>query len=193
MTLNLQNGKWIKTNTKNKVFEIQDNVAISKNLALFDHPDVEFAPLKPVKWIVGTFGAAPKHIQEVTGQTQFNLKMGSKEGVLTTDGKTIYTIAYSGLGLEKIQWVTDNQFQEVLNARESWNNPSTFYKIQPEIQGKILFVCGSLGAGKTTSSFLLAKNHGFVYYEGDCFLSLTNPYITLDAENPAMQFTSQVN
>ena len=191
MALKLKNGKWIKTNNKNKVFEIQDNVVNAKHVATFDHPDVEFATLPPKKWIVGTFGVAPKYIQEITGQIHFNLQMGKNEGFLTEDGKTIYTIAYSGVGFEKIKWVSDDELQEILDAREPWNKPSTFYKIQPEIQGKIIIIGGSPGSGKTTSAFLLAKNHGFVYYEGDCFMHSLNPYIPLDVSNPTMQHVMQ--
>ena len=40
--------------------------------------------------------------------------------------------------------------------------------------------------GKSTSAQLLARNHGYVYYEADCFGSLKNPYVPLDAENPSM-------
>ena len=40
--------------------------------------------------------------------------------------------------------------------------------------------------GKSTSAQLLARNHGYVYYEADCFGSLKNPYVPLDVENPTM-------
>ena len=192
MTVNLQNGKWVQSNEKRKVFIIQDYLVVEKHIATFDHPDVEFPTTLPVKWISGLFGSIPTEIEELTGKTQFNLKMGTREGLLTEDGKTIYTVPYNGVGIEKIQWVSDQEFQELLNLRESWKNPSTFYKIQPEINGKIVFLCGAPGAGKSSSAYLLAKHHGFVYYEGDCLMTMSNPYIPLDADNPTMQFVSQV-
>ena len=34
---------------------------------------------------------------------------------------------------------------------------------------------------------------GFVYYEGDCFGALRNPYIPVDVDNPTMQQDSQRN
>ena len=40
--------------------------------------------------------------------------------------------------------------------------------------------------GKSTSAQLLARNHGYVYYEADCFMSFKNPYVPLDAANPSM-------
>ena len=33
---------------------------------------------------------------------------------------------------------------------------------------------------------MLARQHGFVYYEADCFGSIKNPYVPLDLEDPSM-------
>ena len=33
---------------------------------------------------------------------------------------------------------------------------------------------------------MLARQHGFVYYEADCFGSIKNPYVPLDSEDPSM-------
>ena len=40
--------------------------------------------------------------------------------------------------------------------------------------------------GKSTSAQILARNHGYVYYEADCFAILKNPYIPLDVSNPSL-------
>ena len=40
--------------------------------------------------------------------------------------------------------------------------------------------------GKSTSAQLLGRHHGYVYYEGDCFGGLKNPFNTLDSDNPTM-------
>ena len=40
--------------------------------------------------------------------------------------------------------------------------------------------------GKSTSAQILARNHGYVYYEADCFAILKNPYIPLDVDNPSL-------
>ena len=34
--------------------------------------------------------------------------------------------------------------------------------------------------GKSTSAQLLGRDHGYVYYEGDCFFGMRNPYIPSD-------------
>ena len=47
--------------------------------------------------------------------------------------------------------------------------------------------------GKSTSAQLLGKHHGYVYYEGDCFGSLKNPFNKLDSENPTMDQVKMKN
>ena len=45
--------------------------------------------------------------------------------------------------------------------------------------------------GKSTTAQLLAREDGYVYYEGDCFTHLKNPYIPLDA--PTLAQLNQKN
>ena len=40
--------------------------------------------------------------------------------------------------------------------------------------------------GKSTSAQILGRDHGFVYYEADCFGGLKNPYVPLNVDNPTM-------
>ena len=49
--------------------------------------------------------------------------------------------------------------------------PSHPYKEQPERLGKVLWITGAPGLGKSTSAQLLSRNAGYVYYEADCFYS----------------------
>ena len=39
------------------------------------------------------------------------------------------------------------------------------------------FFKGPPGAGKSTSTQLLGRNHGYIFYEGDAFFSGANPFI----------------
>ena len=55
-----------------------------------------------------------------------------------------------------------------------------------EIQGKLFWISGPPGAGKSTTAQLLGRNAGFVYYEADCLIQHANPYIPIDVENPTM-------
>ena len=45
--------------------------------------------------------------------------------------------------------------------------------------------------GKSTSAQLLGRDHGYVYYEADCFSGLKNPYISLQLDNPTLAQMSQ--
>ena len=40
--------------------------------------------------------------------------------------------------------------------------------------------------GKSTTAQLLSRNHGFVFYEGDCFWGLRNPYIPPDVPEASL-------
>ena len=169
----LQNGIWVTTNRKSLVYQVKEHVVNVKNIGLFDHPSLKLD--KICHWKIGRFSEMPENLQKLTGgKTHFNLQMETdKEGYL--DGKTILTIPFSGVGIETIQWVSNEEFQTILDSRENWNQASTFYPISSQI-GKIVFLSGPPGAGKTTSAFGLAKNHGYVYYEGTVFENLLKKY-----------------
>ena len=38
--------------------------------------------------------------------------------------------------------------------------------------GKLIWITGPPGTGKSTTAQCLARDHGYVYYEADCFASL---------------------
>ena len=46
---------------------------------------------------------------------------------------------------------------------------------------------GPPGAGKSTTAQLFGRNHGYVYYEADCFMSQLNPFVDLNADNPTLE------
>ena len=54
--------------------------------------------------------------------------------------------------------------------------PSCPYKIQPENQGKLVWLSGPPGVGKSTTGQLLAKKANYVYYEVDCLTKYLNPF-----------------
>ena len=77
--------------------------------------------------------------------------------------------------------------QEILDSRANEDTiiPPGFTP-QPENQGKILFLSGPPGAGKSTTGQYLAKQKGWVYYEADCFSKAVDPFIPLDVDEPSL-------
>ena len=57
---------------------------------------------------------------------------------------------------------------------------------QPKKQGKIIWLSGPPGSGKSTTCQLMAKHNGYNYYEADAILQLTNPFVDISADNPTM-------
>ena len=63
---------------------------------------------------------------------------------------------------------------------------------QPGKEGKIIWLSGPFGAGKSTTCQLLARKNDFIYYEADCTAHLINPFTDVNVENPTMaSFTSK--
>ena len=50
---------------------------------------------------------------------------------------------------------------------------------------------GPPGSGKSTSGQLLGRNHGYVYYEADCFMMFSNPFVDPNIDEPTLQMPKQ--
>ena len=93
--------------------------------------------------------------------------------------------------IDTLSFISEEELKSLLDKREPIDARSHFYKVQPENQGKLIFLSGTPGSGKSTTALKLAQKEGFVYYEADCFCNFVNPYIPLHAEKPSLAVNRQ--
>merc|ERR1712027_30625 len=140
---------------------------------------------------LGDFGEADPEVVKRAGEKFYNIQITYsfghdmiENGIIYEDGMRITTKGM--MGVCELEWVTEEEVARLEAEGDPIDAPPGDYKIQPEYQGKFLWITGQPGLGKSTSAQLLGRNHGYVYYEGDCFPTTRNPYIPKDAENPSM-------
>ena len=140
---------------------------------------------------LGDLGKADPEIVKAAGQDSYNFQLDytfgqdiTEKGVLSEDGLKIMTKGV--MGVCEMHWITEEEAKALEDEGDPIEAPPGDYRIQPEYQGKFLWITGIPGLGKSTSAQLLGRNHGYVYYEGDCFGGIRNPYIPKNAENPSM-------
>ena len=140
----------------------------------------------------GDFGPADDQVSRVSGQALFSVQFCYnwhgmefvEHGVLCEDGRMV--IMKGPVGICKLEWLTDEEFEEFEAEGDPMEAPPGPYTRQPETAGKMLWITGAPGLGKSTVAQMLGRDHGFVWYEGDCFGNCTNPYIPLEAESPSL-------
>jgi len=156
----------------------------------------------------GDFGEASDKIKEASGKQRYNMKityyfaMGEKDengeiklipftdhGVVTDEGNKVYLKGMAPLFTS--EKITDEEFAALEDAYDDIEQPPGPYTVQPNNQGKIVWLTGAPGSGKSTTAQLLGRLHGYVYYEADCFASMKNPFVDLNSENPTMDQMKQ--
>jgi len=189
-------GIWFFEDFKFVLHEVKGETAWWKNISCFDHPDVDVPKSFCGSWTYGDFGETTKEIKEASGADRYNVQMIywtgkiNMKGVVSEDGKSMHLMGMLG-GLAHGKCVSQDEFKAIMDDREHTNDMSCFYEKQPENQGKLLWLSGPPGAGKSTTGQLLAKEHGYVYFEADCFMNMINPYIPLDAAEPSLAQMNQ--
>ena len=145
----------------------------------------------------GEFGEASEKIVERSGVKNFSVEVRfevvGKEfvnlGVVVEDGTKF--IIETILGIWTFDWVTEEEMDRLLNDGDPISAPVCPHKAEPERLGRLIWITGPPALGKSTTAQLLSREHGFVYYEGDCFFQLRNPYIPADVENPSLAAAKQ--
>ena len=150
--------------------------------------------LSKCKWEYGDFGQAHPELIKTTGRSNYNVEMAMMngmwqlKGILCDDGLTISTWA-NELGV--FEWITEDEYESIKSSGDPCDAPPNHYTIQPEYDGKLIFISGAPGMGKSTSGLMLSKMAGYVYYEADAFLKHVNPYIPPDVEEPSLATIKQ--
>ena len=176
----------------NFLHEVKGNNSCLKNINSFDYPDCELPELFNGSWSYGDFGDTSTEIKNASGADKYNVEMTywngtiKLKGVVSKDGRTIYALGMMGkMSIGK--WLDENDLKDLRDDREDTNAMTFPYKVQPDKQGKIIWISGLPGAGKKVGH-LMAKEmvNEIVYYEADCFMNLQNPYLPPDANKPSI-------
>ena len=183
------NGYYKSRNMTMNIFVVEGGSAIMEHVAAPQSAPVD--PSKKGEWIFGKFGKAHPDVAKKTGKehndVQVSLYGGAWkiEGVVSDDGKAI---TFWGLTneLDAFELITEEEYLAIKDAGDPVDAPPCHYKIQPENVGKLLFISGPPGTGKSTSGQVLSKIAGYVYYEADCFAQHVNPFIPPEAKEPSL-------
>jgi len=169
------------------------------------HAAGQSKPYDRIKIEYGEFGQVHPKIEEITGKRKNNFKLiiswnkendsdtWEIEGLVTDDGERLYYKKTHDPNEIDIHARISQAEADEIDADEGdpIDAPPGPYKIQPEYQGRLVWLTGPPGTGKSTTAQLLGRLKGYVYYEVDCFRGLRNPYIPLDVPNPTMAQDSQ--
>ena len=156
-------------------------------------------------------GEAATEIKEKAGSDKYNIKLiismiptaeaetedeDNENPSQVTDLGIIYDegrqVALKGMmGLADLKKITEEELEEILNDFDPIEAPPGDYKVQPEKAGRVIWLTGAPGMGKSTTAQMLGRHHGYVYYEADCFGSMKNPYVSLEAADPTMAMVHQ--
>merc|ERR1719204_2619694 len=140
----------------------------------------------------GRFKEAHPTVAEVTGKNYNNVELSIFGGLLTFGGvlsEDKRKVTFWGFcnELDSFSWMSVEDFRAY---KESYGVAIDaiphHYKIQPENKGRLLWISGAPGIGKSTTGQVLSRNSDWVYYEADAFLQMVNPFLPSDADEPTM-------
>jgi len=112
-----------------------------------------------------------------------------ESGMVVDDGRGI---VFNGMmGDCKAELISEEEAEKIESDGDPINAPLCPYEPQPSKVGKCIWIAGAPGTGKSTAASILGRNHGYIYYEGDCFASIKNPYIPTSHKAPSMAQVDQ--
>ena len=99
-----------------------------------------------------------------------------KFGVLSDDGKSIYLWGMWNC-VEYYEWQSETDMKTLAEDRDPALEPTCHYKIEPENPGKLVWLAGTPGSGKSTTALLMGQEAGYVYFEADSIMEGLNPFV----------------
>jgi len=129
----------------------------------------------------GAFSNSDKRGLDATGKDIYDVELyyvyhdRKTHGVVSEDGKKITMMDGNTL-----EFMDEEARKNLIVEKDPAEDPPNTYEARP--MGKILWISGLSGMGKTTTAKLLQDKEGFVNYEGDCFIYGLNPYVGAAAE-----------
>ena len=124
----------------------------------------------------GVFSNPDKRGLEATGKENYDVEVyyvhhdWRNHGVVSEDGKKI-TMMDGNI----MEWMDEEAKKNLIVEQDPADDPPNNYN--KTTMGKILWISGLSGMGKTTTAKILQSKEGFVNYEGDCFMYGLNPYV----------------
>lgn len=182
-----KNGNYLNDDDMSMIMKVNGKQVSYGSIVSLDYPDME--PWFEGKWTFGDFGEARQEVKKVAdGIKNYNIDMTCEgvwtlKGILSKDGTKIIHWGFCEK-VEIIRFVSDKALEKFKNAREQMNKCSVPYPLNPGKPGKIVWISGTMGSGKSTTGQMMAKNAGYVYYEADCLFTFLNPFVPLNVENP---------
>ena len=148
----------------------------------------------------GEYGVAPEKMSQVSGINILNIKLlvffdqknperrVERFGVVSQDFSQLFFMDDANPSEVNIsEKISREEAEEILRSEsDPVLCPPGPYRLQPGLEGRLLWISGDPGTGKSASAQALARLQGYVYYEVDCFPKLRNPYIPLEESNPSV-------
>jgi len=166
------------------------------------HSALRPKPLDNISIEYGEFDEVHPKIANITGKSHYNFKLiftwdefnvQEEQGLISEDGTRLYfKIDHDPDEIKILESISEAEADAIVaDEGDPIDAPPGPYILQPENQGRLLWLTGAPGSGKSTTAQLLGRLKGYVYYEVDCFRGVRNPYIALDVPNPTMDQESQ--
>ena len=184
-----EDGYYVNESSGALITVVKGNNTFAQNINFIGI--VEPADTMKAVWSYGTFGPTPPKAEELTGKKNFDIEMTiggfmKSYGVLGKDKKSVTIVSFMTHEVEVLTWKSEAQFRALKLKGDHVSAPSSHYKIQPENQGKLIWLSGPPGSGKSVAAQMMSRDLGYVYYEADCFMHMLNPYIPVDVPEPSM-------